>query len=56
VIDVLGDWGAHWAFGEPRTDELDPIALLWWMRRKYRGFATSPGIHLIRGLAKVTRP
>jgi DNA-binding HxlR family transcriptional regulator len=34
VIDVLGDWGAHWAFGEPRTDELDPIVLLWWMRRR----------------------
>jgi len=34
VIDVLGDWGAHWAFGEPRTDELDPIILLWWMRRR----------------------
>jgi DNA-binding HxlR family transcriptional regulator len=34
VIDALGDWGAHWAFGEPRTDELDPIVLLWWMRRR----------------------
>jgi hypothetical protein len=31
---VLGDWGAHWAFGEPRPNELDPIVLLWWMRRR----------------------
>ena len=34
VIDALGDWGAHWAFGEPRANELDPIVLLWWMRRR----------------------
>ena len=34
VIDVLGEWGARWAFGDPRPDELDPIVLLWWMRRR----------------------
>jgi len=34
VIDVLGGWGARWAFGEPRPRELDPIVLLWWMRRR----------------------
>ena len=34
VIDVLGVWGARWAFGEPRPAELDPIVLLWWMRRR----------------------
>jgi DNA-binding HxlR family transcriptional regulator len=34
VIEVLGDWGAHWAFGDPRPNELDPIVLLWWMRRR----------------------
>ena len=34
VIDVLGVWGARWAFGDPRPDELDPIVLLWWMRRR----------------------
>jgi hypothetical protein len=26
------EWGAKWAFGEPRPDELDPVLLLWWMR------------------------
>src|SRR5215813_11080371 len=34
VIDVLGGWGARWAFGDPRPGELDPIVLLWWMRRR----------------------
>ena len=24
----------HWAFGDPRPNELDPIVLLWWMRRR----------------------
>jgi len=38
VIDVLGGWGARWAFGDPRPAELDPIVLLWWMRRRvHRG-------------------
>jgi DNA-binding HxlR family transcriptional regulator len=36
VIDVLGGWGARWAFGDPRPSELDPIVLLWWMRRRVR--------------------
>ena len=34
LIDVLGDWGARWAFGDPRPNELDPLVLLWWMRRR----------------------
>jgi DNA-binding HxlR family transcriptional regulator len=34
VIDVLGGWGARWAFGEPRPAELDPVILLWWMKRR----------------------
>ena len=34
LIDVLGGWGARWAFGNPRPNELDPIVLLWWMRRR----------------------
>jgi DNA-binding HxlR family transcriptional regulator len=34
VIDVLGRWGARWAFGEPRASELDPVVLLWWMKRR----------------------
>jgi DNA-binding HxlR family transcriptional regulator len=32
VIDVLMAWGATWAFGGPRTEELDPVLLMWWMR------------------------
>lgn len=34
VIDDLGEWGACWAFGDPRPTELDPMVLLWWMRRR----------------------
>jgi DNA-binding HxlR family transcriptional regulator len=34
LIDQLGGWGARWAFGDPRANELDPIILLWWMRRR----------------------
>lgn len=36
IIDVLGGWGARWAFGDPRQSELDPVLLLWWMRRHAR--------------------
>ena len=34
VVDALGQWGARWAFGEPGPDELDPVLLMWWMRRR----------------------
>ena len=34
IIDQFGGWGARWAFGDPRPNELDPIVLLWWMRRR----------------------
>jgi DNA-binding HxlR family transcriptional regulator len=34
MIDVLGEWGARWTFDDPRPNELDPIILLWWMRRR----------------------
>ncbi|WP_247991963.1 hypothetical protein [Bradyrhizobium sp. 186] len=36
IIDQLGGWGARWAFGDPRPNELDPVVLLWWMRRRVR--------------------
>ena len=42
VIDVLGGWGARWAFGDPRPSELDPIVLLWWMRRRVRRHRLPP--------------
>jgi hypothetical protein len=34
LIDTLGEWGARWAFGDPRRDELDPVLLQWFMRRR----------------------
>jgi DNA-binding HxlR family transcriptional regulator len=32
LIFGLAEWGARWAFGEPREDELDPVVLMWWIR------------------------
>jgi DNA-binding HxlR family transcriptional regulator len=34
VIDSLGAWGARWAFGEPKPEELDPGLLLWKMHQR----------------------
>jgi DNA-binding HxlR family transcriptional regulator len=31
VIERLGVWGARWAFGQPREQELDARLLLWWI-------------------------
>lgn len=36
VLDVLGHWGARWAFGDPQPEELDPVLLMWWLRRRVR--------------------
>jgi DNA-binding HxlR family transcriptional regulator len=35
VILRLGEWGARWAFGEPRAEELDARLLLWWICRRF---------------------
>jgi DNA-binding HxlR family transcriptional regulator len=43
VIDRLGAWGARWAFGDPRPDELDPVLLLWKMRRRIHLGRLPPG-------------
>lgn len=32
LVFGLAEWGARWAFGEPRSDELDPTVLMWWIR------------------------
>lgn len=32
IVFGLAEWGARWAFGEPREDELDPVVLMWWIR------------------------
>lgn len=33
VVEGLLGWGARWAFDQPRGDELDPVLLMWWIRR-----------------------
>lgn len=30
IVFGLGEWGARWAFGPPRPEELDPELLMWW--------------------------
>lgn len=32
VAEAFIEWGAQWAFGDPRPDQLDPVLLMWWMR------------------------
>jgi DNA-binding HxlR family transcriptional regulator len=34
VIEHLGAWGAKWAFGEPKKEELDPPLLVWKMHQR----------------------
>ncbi|WP_045234116.1 winged helix-turn-helix transcriptional regulator [Deinococcus pimensis] len=34
VMESLLHWGARWAFEEPAPQELDPVLLMWWMRRR----------------------
>ncbi|HEX9035851.1 MAG TPA: helix-turn-helix domain-containing protein [Ktedonobacterales bacterium] len=34
VVEVLGAWGAQHAFADPEPQELDPLLLLWWMKRR----------------------
>jgi DNA-binding HxlR family transcriptional regulator len=43
VIERLGAWGSRWAFGDPRPDELDPVLLLWKMRRRIHHNRLPPG-------------
>lgn len=33
VLDSLMTWGAQWAFDQPDEQELDPVLLMWWIRR-----------------------
>ena len=34
VVESLLRWGSKWTFDEPTERELDPVLLLWWMRRR----------------------
>lgn len=34
IFNSLTDWGAMWAFDDPRPDELDPTLLMWWMHNR----------------------
>lgn len=43
VVERLGRWGARWAFGDPRPQELDPVLLLWKVRRRVNLHLLPPG-------------
>lgn len=32
LLEEFARWGARWALGPPRAEELDPDLLMWWMR------------------------
>ncbi len=34
LVYQLVSWGTRWTFDAPREDELDPVLLMWWMRRR----------------------
>jgi DNA-binding HxlR family transcriptional regulator len=34
VISSLRIWGEAWAFGEPTLEDLDPVLLMWWLRKR----------------------
>lgn len=36
VVEALLRWGSKWTFEEPTSNELDPVLLMWWMRRRTR--------------------
>ena len=43
VIEQLGAWGARWAFGEPKPEELDPALLLWKIHQRVHQDRLPPG-------------
>jgi hypothetical protein len=42
-VDAFVMWGAHWAFGDPRPEHLDPVLLMWWMRSTIERDRLPPG-------------
>lgn len=34
VIDILGEWDERFAFSDPRPEELDPVLLMYWLKRR----------------------
>jgi hypothetical protein len=34
IVAALRVWGATWAFGEPTPEELNPVLLMWWLRKR----------------------
>lgn len=34
VVNSLRIWGEAWAFGDPTPEDLNPVLLMWWMRKR----------------------
>jgi len=34
VLTAMGEWAVRWIIGEPRSDELDPRFVMWWLHRR----------------------
>ena len=48
MIERLGNRGARWAFSDPRLDELNPVLLLWRMRRRINLSVLPPRLVVVR--------
>ncbi len=42
IVHALLIWGAEHALEQPMPDELDPVLLMWWLRRRVRAEALPP--------------
>lgn len=56
VVESLTRWGARWAFGEPRQDELKPLLLMVWMRSRVCRENLPPGRIVVEFRFPETRP
>lgn len=46
LVFGMADWGAKWAFPEPREEELDPDLLVWWIHGQIEQ-DTAPGARVV---------
>ena len=48
VLFAMGDWAARWILDEPRTEDLDPTFLMWWIHRRVNLDALPTGRTVMR--------
>ena len=47
LIFSMAEWGAKWAFPEPKAEELDPDLLVWWIHGQIDQQDTGPGSRVV---------